>query len=483
MQKTDSSTRIFPLLVFVYWLVLCGPFLTQVPVWDSATGIFPAAAYLAHTNFDITTLVMQEGWAGGGPNTYSFSPLTWLTALVIRWAPSRESGFALLHLVQGFLTIGMCIATARLFEPLGSMKYPLALLCVTFPVVSVQTTYMYSEIALTLVSVLMLNSCLTNKLHQTALLGVVAVSLKLSGIIPVLAVVALLVWRRPKYWFRNVLLIGILGGGMGLLILSYSAPGNPPSHYVASLIQHVLMRVVFIPEIGFLVVVSMALAIRILVVKEPDMRKQLLSFFALVYCGFYMLVPGITEFWMLPRYFIQVIPVSVGLVYLYLAKFGFRWVATAAVITTILNLANLHGALYPEYRGVAFSLVERDMRYREYLDFHKIMAASASQLPPKPVLVSREMFYFLTYPELGYVEDERENVHFVGQAFASRIPALHELPDDFFIILSNPGHGGEILSQILGLGATADSHYIRRLEIDHGRYRGYIIEISRRDGK
>jgi len=85
--------------------------------------------------------------------------------------------------------------------------------------------------------------------------------------------------------------------------------------------------------------------------------------------------------------------------------------------------------LYRPFKGLVFSLVEKDKSYTNFLYVKQALAEIAITVPPEtPKFFPRAMSYFLKYPEMGYVDEPVQN--------------------GFFVVLSNASHGAEILRSV-----------------------------------
>ena len=138
---------------------------------------------------------------------------------------------------------------------------------------------------------------------------------------------------------------------------------------------------------------------------------------------------------------------------------------------------NQSGILYPTFKGSAFSIVERDMSYRDSLVLQRSIAAACEGLPADvPKFVSRDMAFFLSYEELGYVSKPLDRVYFV---LNTNIRSVEQLPPHSFLVFSNVTHGGEILWPIWNAAKSDKRFKTKIFNVPNEQSRYGIMEISR----
>jgi hypothetical protein len=490
MSLRDHGAALLAAVVVIpAWVALNGAHLTQPPAWDTATGLFPAAIFLKESGFDIASLVQEEGWIRGGPNSYALSPLTWLTAGVLRATDDREGAYVVLRAAQLLITSLWAFTLVKLFEDeLGRLAPLAAWVSFLFPPVLVQTGYMYSELAIGFFTTLILLLAVKGRYGWVAVAALVALPFKQSVLIPIFAVGTLLAMRRPEGWRRDLLLLALPVVALLTLIQATTpaeAGGLVRGSYSSIIYRDVYLRLELVPDVAWLFAINLLLAVGVLGLsfwRRVSTLQLALALTVMTTLGFYLAVPYVTLFWFLPRYSTQVVPILVAFpLCLLLANRGGRLLEGASALTLLvvgaLCFYNREGALYPPYGGPAFSLVERDLRYRQYLDFHRTVARFAAELPDEhPKFVSREMYHYLRLPELGYVDAPLGNVRFI---LNEKPLAPHELlgAQHLFVILSNPYHGGGELMALIEGYRQAGRCAIDQAGIGVGPHVGRVVEI------
>ncbi len=140
-----KSFRAQLFVTFLLILVLKWDTLTRPPVWDTAMGLFPAAITLADNGFDVVELLGMPDYFEGGPNTHSTSPVTLVTAVVLKMSGGGERAFVILHLlhfVMAALALVLLFRLARpVFGDLGTFFFCLRVLL--HPTLNTQVGFLY----------------------------------------------------------------------------------------------------------------------------------------------------------------------------------------------------------------------------------------------------------------------------------------------------------------------------------------------------
>lgn len=483
VQRTLLYAEVVTILIIVLWAN--GTHLDQVPVWDSAMVLFPGAAYLANSGFDLLALLNEPTWIEGGPNSYPFSPLTWLVAFLIWLLPSLESVYFVLHTFD----IAMLLAMGAFIAKKSGDKLPgLGLASVSHSLLLVQAGYMYSELILSFISVLTVFWLADQKYRHVAICAALAVSLKHAGLI--LAGAALLHMLMDSHRPSLVKIVATVAPASLIFVVTtlgtnFFQPGllEEPFPYQVFW-SDMSARLALVPDLIVIWIWGLVWASWTCLkqfrfkktIRSLDNQNRVLiaiSCVILSFTAFFLIVPFFATFWMLPRYFVQIIPLVIIGTFI-LAQLEFR--PFFRIIPTLLAMAllsNSYGALYPEFRGNAFSVLERDLRYREFLYLQQAIAASVETLPKADLkLVSRDMYYFLNFPELGYVSTRVPNVAFVSNTDLSKLPLK------FFVVRSNSTHGGEQIYRLWEIASQNPAWETRFFAIPNDSSPYGIVEIS-----
>jgi len=472
------------LLVAVYWFTFNISFIAQPPIWDTATAVFPAAIYLANHSFNLAELLTQPGWIDAGPNNYPFSPLVWWSAAVMALNFTPKTTFIILHLTQLFLVLA---TSAILWNQTNfcTMKLRIVIIGLTLatPIFVVQTGYMYSEILICLLSLLILWAASSQRYVLIGVIGTLIVLVKPVGVIPLASVAALLFIRRKQHWWKKIIWATTPGLIALVPAILMQAGAGAPENYITTM-QDTFIRIKLIPDVMLIICVSLAIGFLVIIREFRGIEHPLSVLFSALMIwfgfGFYILVPTVSLFWFCLRYLIQFLPFAFILIVNSLSRTSLSTTSLTIVagICTIFQLINVFGLFYPPLPGPSFSMAERDLGYRDYFDFQRQLITEAKYLESdSPKYVSREMFYFLTSPGIGYVSEPLDNVNFALTTLKEP-PYLPDLPNKFHIIYSYPDHGGLQLIKVMREVDSCSHCIARQKEIHHQNYTGFIYEVS-----
>ena len=173
--------------------------LLEPPVWDTAMGVFPPAIFLYETNFDVLELVKQPDWWEGGANgKHSFSLWSWTIALVMSLTHSPTITFAILHLTTfaiNAFAISVFVRTLFEYKAVPWLALISGLFLMLTPLVLVQIGYIYTESLVMALSILAWASWYKAREGRAVLYALLAVSTKLTGIVILICISAVLLMR------------------------------------------------------------------------------------------------------------------------------------------------------------------------------------------------------------------------------------------------------------------------------------------------
>lgn len=525
-NSNKSATIGFFAITYLIVLALNLDSLSQVPVWDTATGLFPAAIELARTGFDLPWLLEQPGWARGGPNTYATSPLTWMTAGLLSLLGDGSHLFVVLRLIHIGIAAALLTVFFRFVRPiLGTATALLACVAILFwPVFRVQTGYMYFEIPLAAATVFCLAALSAGRDYWAAFWASLAIALKSAGVIVVATVfIAVLVQRVPwRRRLRHLLAVSVVPLVIGIPILiriiaqrsdETNVVESGSQNYLALLDTNVIWRLSQIPDVFAVLVASLVVALFSIPFIWAQLRRgpveasdspdcytsysvALSLTLILAFAGFYLLAPATgVRFWMLPRYCTQIIPFLVLIVAITTQLIWTRiqprfslnnitpqlkhyLTAGFLALMSAFFLLNSSGSFYPPYKGNAFSIVERDLSYKDLLIVQQAITSATMELSrDTPKFYPRDVHYFTTYPQLGYVEHSVENGHFILVEEPYSSGRLEDFPGHFFLVQSNLAHGGEILRSIWRQAVESPNHAVKVFPIEHNGFQAAIVEV------
>jgi len=512
----EERTSVQFLVAFVLVSAVKWPTLFDPPVWDAAMGLFPAALTLAESNFDLISLLGQPSFSAGGPNVHSLSPVTLLTAAVLKGAGGGgPAAFVALHLIHFAIAAYALVVLFQFATPVFG-RPSTALLCVAvllFPLFSAQVGYMYFEVPLFLCAVSALRAWRDQRFWRAALWAAGALAVKQAGIIVPGALVlacalenhatALKLKRVSLVLAPSVLLLGVAA------LLDWIA-GPPPGVITSmsigdaflSLLFYITHFIIKVPDLWALFVVfalflPVSLGPLLAALRReptppanrtPEMRSRLvLAYSALVimlFVGlFTVALPVVAGFtWLLPRYSVVVVPfllVWLGHVAQRLGE-GRRWpVPVCFAIVAVISAVNTNGVLYPseidaDGPGNSPVMTERSNAYRRLMAVEMEAVRSLKDLPPTvPVYYGLQEHYLLTYPGLGYTDGPLANGHNLNSpsVTVATLTQRESMPPCFYALLTFPWLGGHKIRELLEYIETQDdlSSEIAR-EFRDGRY-------------
>jgi len=505
--QTLSASRFLALpgaAQLALWLlpivILKAASLFEPPVWDSAMGVFPPAIFLYESQFDIRGLLAQPNWWLGGPNVHSLSIFTWFVALVMTVTGSATATFAIVHVTTFVLVAWSLVLFTRVlvrdgFDP--STVLAAGAFVLLMPLVLVQVGYLYTESWIMVLSVAAWAKWREGDRAVSILVCAVALFVKLTAIAIAMCVgLALALSRRPSI-ARRIALLSALGLAFFVnralpVWLGARSFDNPGWGDARQLGLALVDRLVAIPDVtivilGALVATVLHLAllarrgIRIGSLVGSDRRAgaQLICL-AMPFVFSAGIVASIfSETIFLGRYVVPAIPFSVASI-LYLARdLGRERIAFFGLLVgCAIHLLNFDGSLYSADHQ-SFSVVERSHAYRK---FHRLQIDAIAMLraAPRdmPIFVSKEIDYMVSSPMMGYVDVELPQVQPIYLPPYSNRP-LSGFPPEFVLLLSNAGHGGEVMVRLARAAQSDPNYQVRHRPIESGGFSGALIWIRR----
>ena len=488
-------------LAFAFVALCKWPTLHQPPVWDTAMGVFPPAVYLFRSGFDLSALLAQPGWMDAGPNVHSMSLWTWWVALTMRLFGSAGATFVALHLCTWLLTATAGVALYRLARLLlpPALALLTCLLSFFLPVVFVQAGYLYLEIPTLLCTLLAVLAWSRGSFWQAVLWCVVGALVKPTMLATIGALVAggLLVRLPPGTKLR---LLGAMLVAAALPIVAphlLSGPTGDPwampyGAFLFDLFRHKLPTV---PDVFALLLSAPLLAalrwprlwsgIRRRAPGEEetsaDRARLVLPLVGTMFLLAMVAMPlAGSPMPFLPRYAVFAVPLcALALVDFGWARLPRRAVVAAGVAAICLCVLNLDGRFYRADFS-SFAVVERSMQYRHYLQTQQMgLRALAAKPTDVPAWFCRADAFMAADPMLGYVDGPIANTQNVLALPFSRWH-LADYPPHFFLLQTNPWHGGEQIQRTLQ-EALADPAWQVKSQVfrSHG-FRSALHELKRR---
>lgn len=487
------------------WLavgVLLREAIAEPPVWDAATGLFPAAFVLAENGFDLGDLLSRPGWAHGGPNIHQLSAVTWLTALVVWAVPAREAWLPILHLLHFALAAGTLVGAYRLASlalPRAPAAAVTAALAVS-PLFQAQAASLYTEIPLALCTVWAALAAVQRQLWRAVAWSALACAVKEAGIVVPVALAAgeAVCAGTARARLPRVAALLLPAAASAALQLWLAVPveeawGVRPIPYGEQL-RDVARKLAAVPDLAVLlaafgVFAGVALpgawrALRGGAADAADRVRALAILLAGAFAGFHLLVPftGV-EVYLLPRYYVQILPfVLIGCTDLARRAAGARAALVLPLALAAWFALNRHGdfaGVYPTVAGNEFSLAERSLEYRDLLWAQRELVAAAARLPPDvPVYYGLHEHFLFRFPRLGYAQAPPPLGRSIWLDPDLRRARLADLPPRFAILYDFVGYGGVQLQALVREARGDPSRRVRVTPFERGRYRTLLFEVE-----
>lgn len=478
------------------------PTLQQPPVWDTAMGVFAPAVYLFRHDFDLFGLLGQPGWMDGGPNVHTLSIWTWIVAGCLRLTRDAQTAFVLLHLLTWLLTAAAGLCLYRLARLL--LAPPLALLTclLTFflPVVFVQTGYIYLEIPLALCTLAALLAWCHGRQWQAVLLCALGVAIKTTMLAPIAALMVAAALARSPARRRLLILAALLLAPAARLLIGELAgrPRGSPwdmsfGQHLVDLLRHKLMTVPDVyalllaaPLVGLWRWRNLRFGLRAPAGADGGAARVALTRALTVGTVAMFLLALLTlplsgkSAPFLPRYAVMILPLAVLAVVDFAAwRLPQRQVVAATLAAICLCVLNLDGRFYrPDHSS--FAVVERSMQYRHYLRVQQLgLRALADRPVATPAWFCRADAFLAADPLVGYVDAPLPQAHNVLALPFSRWH-LADYPEHFYLLQTNPWHGGEQIKRTLAEAHADPSWRVQTTEFRSGGFRSALHELHRR---
>jgi hypothetical protein len=472
-HATESIVVVF--VAFAVLVALKWPVLTQLPVWDEAFSVHPAAITLAHNGFDLWALLHEPSYAEGGPNVHAASLVTMLTASGYRWLEGSPWLFPLLHVCH-LAIAAWCIAAAYRFgrEQFGALLaaiFAAAVFC--FPLFQVQAGLMYLETPLLAATLSALTAWSAERRNAALAWAVVAVLVKETGVLVggVLAFGWLLesrTWSQRLRWaLAGTLVPGFIALALLLVIPTPGGAGYRPPPYGVYLRYYLADRLMQVPDLCFFLLATLVVgglrwktvlrgftAVRAAVDGAEDVhlserRLAIAHLLTLVFLAFHLAAPFVFENYLLPRYLLQILP------FMFMALIDALRQATsgrsAYLVTAaccVVFFANREGYFYPRGMRNDFSVAERSEAYRDLLAVQRAGVRTLAESPRDvPVFYGLPEHYFTRYPPMGYVSEVPANGHCLLLEAPYKQTRLEDFPEHFFLLYDYAFLGGlQVLS-------------------------------------
>ena len=475
----------------------------ELPYWDAAFSVFPAAITLAETNFDYVSLYHADRFSDGGPNVHACSIVTLLTAVVFKLTPSSSVALLVLHFLH-------YVAAAATIRALYIWSLPLlgccktVILCINvllFPLFMTQAGHMYLEIPGALAVLMALNAFQSGHLVRCSLWAAVAVSVKEPGIIAAatLGFGALLIpGSNLKKCFHSAAIIAPSAIILGATMLFYSSKqakihsaASVPSEMIFSRYIHIYDLLAIIVLTAIITAIGIPHSVRTITAPSSEkssfdwrlIQRRLLT--RLIVGMFFLLYLTLTLLnWtiVLPRYSVAVLPLMILMIVDSVnCILGSRFAAAFLTLGSLVSLVNYNGTLYPYTSGNDGSAAERSNEYTHMLATHvDVMTAAASVPEDTYVFHGLPEKFFNSYPGMGYVEHSHGNLRYILGDLKYSDANIEDFPNDFCLIISFAALGGDKLNWLKSQALSDTNYSVISKVFRHSVYQSQIIYIKRK---
>ena len=475
-------------LLFALWR---WPVLHQVPVWDGAMGMTPAAITLESLGFDVFALLAMPNYAGGGPNAHALSAFTWFVAGAIRAFGSYEAALPFLHLVSFALVGALAAAVYRIVGRLtedGRLAVGGAVAALLYPPLVVQGSDVYLELPLAVAATWALAWAFEGRWRAAIATLTVGALIKPTAIIVVPALAAAFLMRsrgiRPLLALSIPTAVSVFPVFADRAVKASTAAA--PST-VGRVTAETLGYLEAMPVLLAVILAAVLLYLAGMRAKRLDEAGRAAMVAALIlvlsYLAFFCLNPLLTKgFAGIPRYTILFAPVLCAVVITGAQAVWTRrggWAAAGGL--AIVFVLNLHGGLEPENPGNIYPLAERSLAYERLLSVQQQGMARFEELATRmPSFYDHYTHYRLAYPDVGWsagnaVQGTPAWLN-PGRPWAN----LENRPDRFVMLLDAPWLGGRELLTMWERAVESPEWDVSEERFEDGPFTNHVLILSRR---
>lgn len=470
----------------------------EIPYWDAAFSVFPAASALIQSDFDYQALLSAKTFLDGGPNVHANSSVTFLTAIVLKIMPNSSAAFVTLHWIHYlFAASAVTLLYAWSLPLLGRVGALLAgLATLVFPLFLTQAGHMYLEIPSACAFLFALFAFHSDRVLLASFWAFVAVSIKEPGIIVAgtLGVASLL---KPISWKRRIgLAVIVVAPSVMVAFIHLSLHKTAPSFQEGSLsefLSRLWSNLQVVPDLLALTLVSVLASIIYLITRLSgtersavglsivDARREL-SYLAFgMFPSFYLCLVVMGWVFLLPRYFVQVVPLMILIVVdASMRIIGRRTTTVLLACFCLISIINTNGRFYPFAPGNNGSDAERSGEYVDLLAVHQDAMAAAEALPSQsPIFHGLPEHYFSQYPVMGYVKAPLKNAHCILLEPEYSLADLKTFPDHFYLLYSFGALGGDKLNWLKTQALANPEYSVSVSYFRRGHYQSQLIEVRR----
>ncbi len=498
-RSHSTHNRLFALAiglgVFLVLLTTRSHVLTQLPTWDGAMGMTPAALTLVETDFNLLNLIRQPSYFDGGPNTHSLSLATLTTAGIVALIGSYESSLPILHLVSfalaGALAAGVYLLVVQaIFDRFLAVSA--AGITILYPPVLVQASDVYLDLPMTTAIVWGLHLASSGRRKAAIAMACVAIWIKPTAVIALPAIAYLLAsdpTSRLSRWSTIAAMAPPAALVLGVFTLTGSYAGGAQTNALTRLVTTIGDGVWYSTHSpALLVLVSAAIIALAATRKEARIasagsaRVRLILAMEIFLAStllFFLLNPLVTGgFPILPRYTIVLAPTLSALIVASISMRGRRAAVSSCLALSIAMVALWSGSLAPSGPNY-YALSERDLSYPRHIAVQQQAIDQFEKLSRlMPVYYDHFAHFRFEYPQMGWTSGSPAEGTPAYLAPGNALD-IEEMPSQFALLVETHWLGGQKLIDVWQAATASEYHRTKAYEHRSGRYVNYVIVVTK----
>jgi hypothetical protein len=464
----------------LYGLVINASAFDSPPAWDSAVTVSPAALAIVDHDFDVWEVAHLPSSPEGGPSTHSTSLYTIALAATIA-VTGAETAFFLAHVTSILLVGLLTLATYLLVRERASVRVTaLTTLAVgILPIVVQQASDIYLDLPLAVVVTLACWTTSRRWFWRTALLVLVAVALKTSGVFALpLLLVARPIDKPIARHLRDVTVAGLVASAPFVVALAttHRFSMGPRDYTDLTLIGSSASLLAITID----VFAVMSFYLIVMYGRIRARRLDRMSVISLAAVGGFVAIHVATmvlsgTIAMLPRYYIAILPVVLAAIVppehpvAALTPTRRTIGVILLMVLCIFSLANIRGNYYPRPDHDFYVAAERSTRAQDLLAL-QVEGTRLLVQQKLPLLVERQVYFRLEYPGMGYVDSTPDDI---TPVFLN-LPI--DLPDKFAMLIERRYTNPLVAVEEAALSRGYDLSY-RELKV--GNYTSQLVIASK----
>lgn len=419
LSPSVGSVWLVGVVATVFLAVVLNERLDDPPLWDAAWTTSAGAAELSRNGFDYAELLSAPPFLEGGPGTHASSLLTPLLGLffVIFGSPGGLIAGHILMVGVGGALVASTYALGRRYLP-NVAALALAGAMAVLPLIVQQVGDPYVDLPLALFTLLTVIAVLDGRRVRAAAFAGLAIWFKPTGLmlLPLLAFMG--DEGGSRRWLKNGLTVLVAATPFSIQLMGRSMATHvgaiPSVDGTLSLVRIAFWILGATTDVLVILVLFCLGAFR-LRQKHPSLVGVVglltASFFAL-HLATMALSQAVS---ILPRYYIALVPLWLVVVAVYLLEEHSQRVAVGFFVLLIsFSILNWSGTLYPLADHSQAPMAERSPGGgKEYLEME--IAATRALVDSSDLvdvlLVDNAVWFRVTYPELGFVDEVPDNIH------------------------------------------------------------------------